>query len=61
LAIPVIVAVGEADQATPLAASEMLAATISGAQLRIIKGAAHIPTLHRAGEVTDILRDMLAL
>ena len=61
LAIPVIVAVGEADQATPPAASEILAATIPGAQLRILKGSAHIPTLHRAGDVTAILRDMLTL
>lgn len=61
LAIPVVVAVGEFDTATPLAASEMLASSIPDARLRIVRGAAHIPTLHQADQVIGILRDMLAL
>lgn len=61
LAIPVLVAVGSADQATPRDASEALVAAIPNAQLRVIDGAAHIPTLHQPAAVTGILRDLLAL
>lgn len=60
LRMPVLVAVGAADQATPLAASEALVAAIPGAGLRIIDEAAHIPTLHRPDAVIVILREMLA-
>jgi 3-oxoadipate enol-lactonase len=61
LNIPVLVAVGAADQATPLAASEALVAAIPGARLRVIEGAAHIPTLHQPAAVISLLREMLAL
>lgn len=55
LTMPVSVAVGELDEATPPAAGAALAAAISGARFTIIPGGAHIPLFEQATAVNAIL------
>lgn len=55
LTMPVTVAVGELDEATPPAASRALADAIAGSRFATIPGAAHIPLFERAAAVNDIL------
>lgn len=56
LTMPVTVAVGELDEATPPQAVQALADAIVGARFQIIEGAAHIPLFERADAVNAILR-----
>lgn len=51
--------VGDRDAATPLSAAEALCAALPGARLRLIGGAAHIPTLEQPRLVTQALLDFL--
>lgn len=60
LALPTLVLVGEADQATPIASAEALRDTIPGAQLELIAGAAHIPTAEQPAAVAGALLRFLA-
>lgn len=55
LTMPVSVAVGELDEATPPAAGKALADAIAGSLFTIIAGGAHIPLFERAEAVNDIL------
>ncbi|MBB3388229.1 3-oxoadipate enol-lactonase [Rhizobium sp. BK275] len=56
LTMPVTVAVGEQDEATPPAAARALAEAITGARFEIIPGAAHIPLFEKADAVNTILQ-----
>lgn len=55
LTMPVSVAVGEFDEATPPSANRALADVIAGAKFQIIPGAAHIPLFEQAEAVNTIL------
>jgi 3-oxoadipate enol-lactonase len=59
LRLPAFVLVGDRDEATPLGHAEALRAAIPGARLRLIGGAAHIPTLEQPRLVTEALLDFL--
>jgi 3-oxoadipate enol-lactonase len=60
LGMPVTIALGEFDEATPRAASEALAAVLGGVEVKTIKGAAHIPLFEAAQQVNDLLAAALA-
>lgn len=55
LTVPVSVAVGELDEATPAAAGKALADAIAGSRFTIIAGGAHIPLFERSDAVNEIL------
>ncbi|TWD48971.1 3-oxoadipate enol-lactonase [Agrobacterium vitis] len=59
LTMPVSVAVGELDEATPPAAGKALADAIAGARFSIIPGAAHIPLFEQAAVVNNTLEAMI--
>jgi 3-oxoadipate enol-lactonase len=61
LRLPTLVLVGDQDEATPRASAEALRDAIPGARLRLLPGAAHIPTVERPASVTDALLDFLTL
>ncbi|MBX5047393.1 alpha/beta fold hydrolase [Rhizobium lentis] len=56
LTMPVTVAVGEHDEATPPQAGRALAEAIAGARFEIIDGAAHIPLFERSQAVNALLK-----
>lgn len=60
IAVPSLVAVGEADRLTPPARAEEMAARIPGARLVRIPGCGHLPPLEAPELVTGLLRDWLA-
>lgn len=60
LRMPVLVLVGEHDAATPPETAHAIAAAIPGATVRVLPGAAHIPTVQTPAAVTDAMRDFLA-
>jgi 3-oxoadipate enol-lactonase/4-carboxymuconolactone decarboxylase len=60
LAVPTLILVGEQDQATPLSSAEALRDAIVGAELKILPGAAHIPTMQVPDLVSDAMRRFLA-
>jgi 3-oxoadipate enol-lactonase len=57
--IPVLVLVGEHDEATPPAMSRELAAGLPDARLRIIAGCAHVPQLQSPEIFLDAIGDFL--
>jgi 3-oxoadipate enol-lactonase len=57
--VPTLIVVGEEDQGTPVAASRAIQAQIAGAQLEIIKSAAHLSNLEQPEEFTRILTTFL--
>ena len=59
LRVPTLVLVGDCDEATPLASAEALRDAIPGAQLEVIPGAAHIPTVEQPEAVTAAMRRFL--
>jgi 3-oxoadipate enol-lactonase len=59
LRVRTLVLVGDRDEATPLSAAEALRSAIPGARLRLVPGAAHIPTLEQPARVTEALADFL--
>ena len=59
LRVPALVIVGELDPSTPVAAAEALRDAISGAQLTVIPGAAHIPLVEHPDAVTAAIRGFL--
>ncbi len=65
VAIPVLVVVGEHDEATPPPMSRELAALLPDAQLKIISGCAHVPQLQSPevflGAIGDFLKSAHAL
>jgi 3-oxoadipate enol-lactonase len=59
LRLPAFILVGDRDAATPLSSAEALRAALPGARLRLIGGAAHIPTLEQPRLVAQALLDVL--
>ncbi|MFT8245433.1 alpha/beta fold hydrolase [Roseomonas sp. BN140053] len=59
IAVPTLVAVGEADGMTPPALSAEMAAGIPGAELRTLPGCGHLPPMESPGPVGALLRDWL--
>ncbi|MBP0443782.1 alpha/beta fold hydrolase [Roseomonas sp. SSH11] len=59
IAVPSLVAVGEADILTPPELAREIAEGIPGAVLRIIPGCAHLPSMEAPEVVNAILRDWL--
>src|ERR1700693_6362020 len=57
--VPVLVLVGEHDEATPPPMSRELAALLPNAQLRIIPGCAHVPQLQSPEVFLDAIGDFL--
>src|SRR6202165_4076247 len=58
--VPVLVLVGEHDEATPPPMSHELAAGLPTARLKIIPGCAHVPQLQSPGVFLDAIGDFLA-
>jgi 3-oxoadipate enol-lactonase len=58
--LPTLIVVGEEDQGTPVAASQAIQARIAGAQLEIIKSAAHLSNLEQPETFTRIITSFLA-
>jgi 3-oxoadipate enol-lactonase len=59
--MPVLVLVGEHDEATPPPMSHELAAGLPNAQLKIIAGCAHVPQLQAPAVFLDAIGDFLAV
>ena len=57
---PTVVALGEHDQATPLAMAKDLVSRIKGAQLHVIPGAKHFTPIEAPEEVASCIRKLLA-
>jgi 3-oxoadipate enol-lactonase len=57
--VPVLVLVGEHDEATPPPMSRELAANLPDARLKIIAGCAHVPQLQSPGVFLDAIGDFL--
>jgi len=57
--VPVLVLVGEHDEATPPPMSRELAAGLPKADLKIIPGCAHVPQLQSPGLFLEMIRDFL--
>ena len=58
--LPTLVIVGDEDEVTPPAQAKVMADTIPGASLVVIRSAGHLPTLERPVETTDALLAFLA-
>jgi 3-oxoadipate enol-lactonase len=56
---PVLVLVGEADEATPPPMSRELAAGLPDAQLKVLAGCAHVPQLQAPEMFIDAIRDFI--
>ncbi len=56
---PTLIIVGEDDQGTPVAASEVLHAGITGSKLVILPSAAHLSNVEQADMFTSVLLDFL--
>lgn len=57
--IPTMVVVGEEDELTPVADSQVMAASIPNAELRVIPGAGHVTSLEAPADVTAALAALL--
>ncbi|THD64232.1 MAG: alpha/beta fold hydrolase [Bradyrhizobium sp.] len=57
--VPVLVLVGEHDEATPPPMSHELAAGLPNARLQVIPGCAHVPQLQSPGVFLEAIRDFL--
>jgi 3-oxoadipate enol-lactonase len=57
--MPVLVVVGEHDEATPLPMSHELAALLPDARLKIIAGCAHVPQLQAPDVFLETIADFL--
>jgi 3-oxoadipate enol-lactonase len=58
--VPTIVLVGEHDMATPLAAARSIAESIEGAELHVIRGAAHLTAVEQPQAVAELLAPFFA-
>ena len=61
VAIPVLVLVGEHDEATPPPMSHELSALLPNARLKVMAGCAHVPQLQAPRAFLDTIADFLAL
>jgi 3-oxoadipate enol-lactonase len=59
IAVPTLVLVGDDDPYVPVDQASLMAARIPGAALRVVAGAAHLPSLERPAATTDLLLDFL--
>lgn len=59
IAVPTLVLVGAEDVITPPAVAEEMAAQIRGAELVVVPGAGHLPTLEQPHPVTEALQGLL--
>ncbi|HEY8614018.1 MAG TPA: alpha/beta fold hydrolase [Roseomonas sp.] len=59
IAVPTLVAAGEADVLTPPELAREIAAEIPGAVLRIVPDCAHLPSMEEPAAVTALMRDWL--
>jgi pimeloyl-ACP methyl ester carboxylesterase len=57
--VPVLIVVGSEDEFTPVADARVLHASIPGADLAVIDGAAHMPNLERPAEFNRALERLL--
>lgn len=57
--VPTLVLCGEHDALTPVKRHTFMAELIYGAELRILEGAGHLPTLETPAETTQALRDWM--
>jgi 3-oxoadipate enol-lactonase len=57
--VPVLVLVGEHDEATPLPMSRELAAGLPNARLKVLGGCAHVPQLQSPEMFLDAIGDFL--
>ncbi|MEM6374246.1 MAG: alpha/beta fold hydrolase, partial [Pseudomonadota bacterium] len=57
--VPTLVLCGEHDALCPVKRHSFMAELIPGAELRVIPGAGHLPTLEAPAETTQALRDWL--
>ena len=60
VAVPTLVIHGELDQIIPVGVGEWVASTIPGAELVVIPGAGHIPTMTRPAAVVDAINSWAA-
>ena len=58
--LPTLVLVGDEDEVTPPAQARLMAETIPGASLVVIRSAGHLPPLERPVETTDAILAFLA-
>lgn len=58
--VPALVVVGEDDEYTPVPDARAMHAALPDSELRIVKGAAHLPNLEQAGEFNRVLAEFLA-
>ena len=58
--LPTLVVVGEDDQGTPVAASQAIQSRIAGAQLRVLKSAAHLSNLEQPEAFNSALTSFLS-
>ncbi|MBL6946031.1 MAG: 3-oxoadipate enol-lactonase [Rhodospirillales bacterium] len=56
---PTLVLVGESDPACPVESAEVLHTGISGSELIVLKGAAHLPNIEQSEEFNRVLLDFL--
>lgn len=56
---PVLVLHGEIDKIVPLDAGKALAAGLADAELQVLEGSGHVPTLTQPRKVADAMRDFL--
>jgi len=61
VAAPTLVIAGRQDLAIPPEHGRAIAAAISAARLEVLDGAAHLASVERAAEVTDLIADHLRL
>ncbi|MGH7494651.1 MAG: alpha/beta fold hydrolase [bacterium] len=59
LCLPTLIIAGTADALIPHAESESMARAIPGAQLALIEGAGHLPSLEKPEEMNRVLREWL--
>ncbi|MEL6241407.1 MAG: alpha/beta fold hydrolase [Pseudomonadota bacterium] len=59
--VPTMVLCGEHDQLSPVKRHSFMAELIPNAELRVIEGAGHLPTLEKPDQTTNALRDWLKL
>lgn len=59
--VPTMVLCGEHDQLSPVKRHTFMAELIPNAELRVIEGAGHLPTLEKPDQTTNALRDWLKL